>query len=87
MPRTPVSQSFNDGIAMDTKPVVRFDEDAFFTSLRNALRKADPPDPAEAGSNGQPRRDHGDKEAAAQPWPSGTAQQAGASKRDWITTW
>ena len=86
MPRTPVSQSLHDGIAMDTKPV-RIDHDTFFTSLSNALRKAKPPDPADAGSNGQARRDHQENEALTQPWPSEAIHKLGASRRDWITTW
>ena len=86
MPRTPVSQSFHDGIAMDAKPV-RFDEDSFVTSMRNALRKAKPPDSAEARSNGPAPEVSEDVEDLTQPWPSETTQQLDASRRDWTTTW
>ena len=87
MPWTPVSQSFNDGIAMDAMPRVRIDEDTFFTSMRNALRKAKPPDSAEAGSNGPAPRVSEHEEDLTQPWPSETTQQLDASRRDWTTTW
>ncbi len=87
MPWTPVSQSFHDGIAMDAMPRVRIDEDMFFTSMRNALRKARPREPTEAGSNDHALRVSEDKEDLTQPWPSEPAQQLDASRRDWTTTW
>ncbi len=65
----------------------RIDDDSFFTSMRNALRKAKPPDPAEPGGNGQAPRAFEDGQDLTQPWPSETTQQVEASRRDWITTW
>ena len=72
---------------MDTKPTGGSSEINFYEALRSAFRKAKHPKPAEAGPHSHPRRDHGDMKAPAQSWPPGTAHQAGASRRDWNTTW
>ena len=88
VPRTPASRSFDDGIAMNTKPISGSGEDTFFDALQDAFREAKSPRPAEAGPGCRtPLQDRADSEPPAQPPPPETPHQPEGSWRDWITTW
>jgi hypothetical protein len=54
------------------------DQDTFFRTLRHAPRES---------ARLRPSRRYRERKARPRPWPSGTADQPGKSRRDWVTTW
>ena len=87
VPRTPATQSFDDGNAMDSKPIDGFGEDGRFEAVRNEFWEATSPELAEAGPRGVAPQNQGDGDTPAPPQPSELGHQSKASRRDWITTW